>query len=307
MSRVFVCGATGTQGGVIARRLLSHGIPVSFMTRDPSGTQAKALIALGATLCPGTYDEPSAIASALQGCTALFLNFMPSFTDFAEETRHATAITDAALAHGIKHAVYSSSLGIDEIPGLPFWDPNSIAAVFFNAKRTIADMVKDKFEAWSIIRPAKFMSDFLSPRAGMLFPGFAETGVWTSALRPADSVALVDVETIGVFGAAALMEPERFKGREVDVFDQMVKPKDLVAALSKAAGRDLTVEFLPDAEIRERQLKGDVFLTAQQLMRDADTYADIEKVKIWGLPLNTWDQFLEREKERVVETYRATA
>jgi uncharacterized protein YbjT (DUF2867 family) len=300
---VFVCGATGIQGGNVARHLLSHSVAVNFMTRDPSSPSAKALVSLGATLCPGTYDDPSAIAAAMIGCKAVFINFMPSFTDFTEESRHAQAIVDAAKEEGIKRAVYSSSLGLEEIPKLPSWDPNNMAAAFFNSKVQITNMVKENFEEWATIRPAKFMSDFFAPRVNIIFAGLAETGIFTTALRKEDKIPIVDPNTIGAFGAAALMEPEKFKRQDVGVFDQLVTAEELVAGLGKATGRDMAVKFLSDEELDECRKKGDLFKMAQLLMRDSETYADLKKVQAWGIPLTSWDEFLGKEKERVVETY----
>ena len=286
----------------MARHLLSYSIGVHFMTRSPSSAKAQALVSRGATLCPGTYNEPSAVEAAMKGCIAVFMVFMPSFADLSEEARHAGAIVEAARAEGIKQAVYSSSFGIYDLPNLPAWDPNSLPATFLATKVQITDMVKDKFETWSIIRPAKFMSDFLAPSM-MIFAGLAETGVFTTALRPHDKLVLVDPNTIGAFGAAALMEPDKFKGQEVDVFDQLVTSEELTASLAKSANREMSVKFLSDAEVEEYRRKGDIFMMMQLLMRDAEKYADMEKVSSWGIPLNTMENFLESEKARVVEIY----
>src|SRR5919112_903968 len=45
---VVVTGATGRQGGAVARHLLSDDWPVRVVTRRPDGSAARALAALGA-------------------------------------------------------------------------------------------------------------------------------------------------------------------------------------------------------------------------------------------------------------------
>ena len=45
---ILVTGATGTQGGAVARELLDRGYRVRGLTRDPSKAAAQALQALGA-------------------------------------------------------------------------------------------------------------------------------------------------------------------------------------------------------------------------------------------------------------------
>jgi hypothetical protein len=52
---IFVTGATGNQGGAIARQLLADGYKVRAMTRDPSGDKAKALAELGAQMVRGIW------------------------------------------------------------------------------------------------------------------------------------------------------------------------------------------------------------------------------------------------------------
>ena len=72
--KVFVCGITGTQGGAVARRLLSENVAVTALVRDPSSPQAQSIEALGAKLFPGNFDDTSALEQAMAGCTAAFIS-----------------------------------------------------------------------------------------------------------------------------------------------------------------------------------------------------------------------------------------
>jgi uncharacterized protein YbjT (DUF2867 family) len=58
---VLVFGATGTQGGAVARELLVRGIPVRALVRHPGSDRARAL----AELVTGDLDDQSSLASAL--------------------------------------------------------------------------------------------------------------------------------------------------------------------------------------------------------------------------------------------------
>jgi len=51
---ILVSGATGQQGGAVARRLLAAGFPVRALTRDPETPAAQALAARGATWSAAT-------------------------------------------------------------------------------------------------------------------------------------------------------------------------------------------------------------------------------------------------------------
>src|SRR6478672_644551 len=54
---VLVTGATGKQGGAIARQLLKRGYRVKAMTRKPDGEPARELAKLGATIVKGDLDD----------------------------------------------------------------------------------------------------------------------------------------------------------------------------------------------------------------------------------------------------------
>ena len=69
---VLVSGATGNQGGAVARELLAHGYRVRAMTRKPLSDPARALGKLGAELVQGDLDDEASIARALAGAWGTF-------------------------------------------------------------------------------------------------------------------------------------------------------------------------------------------------------------------------------------------
>ena len=62
---VLVAGATGQQGGAVARQLLSRGHKVRALTRKPQGEAAKALASSGAEVVPGDLDDVGSLQSEL--------------------------------------------------------------------------------------------------------------------------------------------------------------------------------------------------------------------------------------------------
>ncbi|PNP79431.1 hypothetical protein FNYG_07266 [Fusarium nygamai] len=61
----FVTGATGTQGGATARELLSAGVKVHALVRDPSSKSAIEIQRLGAQLFPGNFNDISSLKAAI--------------------------------------------------------------------------------------------------------------------------------------------------------------------------------------------------------------------------------------------------
>lgn len=75
-----VTGATGYQGGLTARHLLSQGHQVNAFVRNPSSPAAQALAELSAKLFQGTYNDYASITAATSGVVGVFLNTFPDFT-----------------------------------------------------------------------------------------------------------------------------------------------------------------------------------------------------------------------------------
>ena len=54
---ILVLGATGAQGGAVARHLLAAGWPVRALVRDPSKPAARALAEAGVAVQAGDFDD----------------------------------------------------------------------------------------------------------------------------------------------------------------------------------------------------------------------------------------------------------
>ncbi|EEY14994.1 conserved hypothetical protein [Verticillium alfalfae VaMs.102] len=69
---ITVVGATGNQGGSVARRFLAANFRVRAITRNPSSPAALALAKEGAEVVAADLDDPVALAAALQGANLIF-------------------------------------------------------------------------------------------------------------------------------------------------------------------------------------------------------------------------------------------
>ncbi|KPM36503.1 hypothetical protein AK830_g10066 [Neonectria ditissima] len=304
-TKAFVCGATGTQGGAIARHLRAKTIEVNALARDPTSDKAKSLESLGVKLWHGDYDNKEALAAATIGCTTIFINLMPNLQDLSTEVVWAKNILEAGKAAGAKHVIYSSGFSVGQTEKCKFLDQQSFVAMVLRSKHEIELLVQAAgYEHWTILRPGNFMANYLPPLVRM-YGGLVEQGVWTTAMTAETVLPMVDTETIGRFGAAAILEPERFSGKDVAFADQLMGGDEIIAELSAATGRELKVVYLTDEEIEE-QKGSNIFIGGQLAMRDMSQFVNMDEVKGWGIPLSTFKVFLEREKERVNETYNKT-
>ncbi|WP_205669047.1 NmrA family NAD(P)-binding protein [Amycolatopsis suaedae] len=114
---VLVTGATGRRGGAVASRLLVGGWGVRALTRDPSGPKAWALAARGAEVVQGSLAEPADVERVVKGAYGVFSVQAGPVEPEQDEAALGKELADAALRHGVRHLVYSSTLGADR------WQP----------------------------------------------------------------------------------------------------------------------------------------------------------------------------------------
>ena len=74
---VLVTGATGQQGGPVARTLKSRGHQVLGLTRNPDSPSARELKELGIGVVAGDFNDPPSLVTAAQGVDAVYVMATP--------------------------------------------------------------------------------------------------------------------------------------------------------------------------------------------------------------------------------------
>ncbi len=124
---ITVFGATGQQGGAVARALLAKGYTVRAVTRNPDSPKAKELQAKGAELVQvKNMDDVASLEAAIKGAYGVFLvtNFWGMFaenpeTAYDREIAQGKAAGDLCKKLGVKPLVYSGLPYVKEIMGKP--------------------------------------------------------------------------------------------------------------------------------------------------------------------------------------------
>ncbi|PWY74891.1 NAD dependent epimerase/dehydratase [Aspergillus eucalypticola CBS 122712] len=298
---VFVCGATGTQGGAIAKYLHEKGIKVHTITRTPLSTKSQHLRALGADVIAGDYDNEASLRSSLANCTGLFLNMVPDFQNPDIEVIRGRRLLTLAKEAGVKHVVYSSAFAVNEPHKIRTFTPTGFVGKLLLPKQALENEVRTMgFERWTIMRPGSFMTNFLAPMV-YIYSGLVDKGCWVTAWTKETKIPLVDPMDIGRVGAVALTD-KKFHGKEIEIAGELLTVEEMVKELVKATGRDLKAAYLTEEEIKA-QAAVNPLVEAQLALRDMAQFADLEKTKEWGLDLGTFERFLKRENEKVMKTF----
>ena len=109
---IAVIGATGAQGGGLARAILAdpeRRFGVRAVTRKPDSDKARALSAAGAEVVAADADDPPSLERAFPGVHGAFVvtNFWEHFSP-ERELKQAAAMARATRAAGVAHVVWST-------------------------------------------------------------------------------------------------------------------------------------------------------------------------------------------------------
>jgi uncharacterized protein YbjT (DUF2867 family) len=227
---ILVTGATGTQGGAVARHLLAKGHAVRAMTRKPEGERARELRQAGAEVVHGDLDDPASLSGALDGVWGAFAVQNTWEAGVEGEEQQGKRFAEVAHKKGVKHFVYTSVASAHRQTGIPHFENK------FRVEETLRGL---GFPSWTIIRPVFFMENWASP---WFKPGI-EQGKLAIALKPGTVLQMIAAEDIGAYGTLAFERHEQLKGRAVDIAGAQHTMPETAEILGRAAGRK--VEFAP--------------------------------------------------------------
>jgi uncharacterized protein YbjT (DUF2867 family) len=109
---IAVVGATGAQGGGLARAILndpSSAYTVRALVRDPASDKARVLAAAGAEVVQADIDDPLSLARALDGAYgAFFVTFYWAHLSPEREKIEAATMARAARATRVEHVIWST-------------------------------------------------------------------------------------------------------------------------------------------------------------------------------------------------------
>lgn len=227
---VLVFGATGQQGGAVARALRKAGWGVRAFVRDVDGMKARALAAIGCELFRGDLSDYASIEAATAGAYGVF-SVQPSSgqgaaygVSDAQEIAYGIAVADIAGAAGVRHFVYSSANAVgDRLTGVGHFDSKA------EVERHLASLAM----LVTVIRPSAFMEILTLPGLGL------DQGTLTFFMRPDQAMQFIAVDDIGRIVAAILAEPERFAGQTLEIAGDAITGDDLTAKFSNAADRPI--------------------------------------------------------------------
>jgi uncharacterized protein YbjT (DUF2867 family) len=258
---ILVCGATGSQGGAVARSLLERGFRIRALTRDPQKPEAEALAKQGAEVVQGDMDDRPSVDRALEGAHGVFSvqNFWEAGYD--REVRQGKTVADAAKAAGAEHFVYSSVGSAHRQTGISHFD----------SKWEVEEHVRGLGLPCTVLRPVFFMQNWEMMREPIL------GGTLPQPLDPDKPFQQVAVEDIGAFAAMAFEHQDEWIGREVEVAGDERTMPEIAEAFGRVAGREVGYYQVPWEQFEEQM--GEEYAVMYRWFNEVGYEADVEALR----------------------------
>ena len=251
---IAVTGATGAQGGGLARAILADQdgpFTLRAITRKPDSDKARQLADAGAEVVAADIDDVESLVRSFGGAYGAFCvtNFWEHFSP-ARETRQGGSLAKAAKRAGIKHAIWSTFEDTRE--RVPLGDPRmptlqgKYKVPHFDAKAEANRVFTELGVPTTFLLTSYYWENLISFGAQ---PQRGPDGVLAFTL-PMGRKKLpgVAVEDIGRFAYGVFKAGPEFIGKTVGVAGEHLTGEQMAASLTRALGQEVRHNALsPDA------------------------------------------------------------
>ena len=236
---ILVVGATGTQGGAVARRLHSNGWNVRALSRDAASPKAQALKDLGIHVVEGDTTDRASLGPALDDVYGVFAMATPFEKGMDDEITQGTTLGDAADAAGVTHYVYSSVGGAERDTGIPHFDSK------FAVERHLSTLGF----ALTILRPVFFMENLVTWSTQRSQDGALIIPMPLSAGR---RLAMIAVADIAAFASLSFERPSMYDGLALEIAGDELTLPEAAALIAEQIGEPVTYVQIPFEAVRSQ-------------------------------------------------------
>ncbi|MFX1324695.1 MAG: NmrA/HSCARG family protein [Promethearchaeota archaeon] len=277
---VLVVGATGQQGGTVARKLLEKGHQVRALTRNKESHKAKELEKLGAQIIKGDMGDVLSLQDAMKGVDAVFAMTTPYEKGFNFEIKSGFLLEFAVNTTGVKHFIFSSVASSDQNTKIPH----------FESKYEIESHIQTVDTPYTIIRPVYFMENFSSPWA---LSGIKE-GKISMAMYPDRKLQMISLEDFASMVVFILENREIFLKKTIEIASDEISGKETAEILSRVTGVHIEFRELSYDNISGM---GEDFVKTFKWLNEVGYKVDIETLhkKYTGIGWHTFENWAQKQ------------
>jgi uncharacterized protein YbjT (DUF2867 family) len=307
---IAIVGATGAQGGGLARAILSDPqseFAVRALTRKPDSDQARELARLGAEVVVADLDDLESLRAAFGGAHGAFCvtNFWEHMSP-EKEMAQAKALAQACKAAGIEHAIWSTledtrrkvPLSDERMPTLK----ESYKVPHFDAKGASDDAFRAAGVPTTFLLTSFYWDNLISFGMG---PKPGPDGKLAFVL-PMDDKKLpgISVEDIGKCAYGIFKQGQAFIGKTVGIAGEHLTGAQMAEALGRSLGHPVAHRAVSPETYRSFGFPGaDDLGNMFQYKRDFESEfcgaRDVGLARKLNPELKTFSRWLEDNRGRI--------
>ena len=248
---IAIIGATGAQGGGLARAILNDkngGFTVRAITRNINSEKAKALAEQGAEVVSANLDNLDSLIKAFNGAYGVYCvtNFWEHLSP-EKEIEQAHNMAKAAKAAGVKHAIWSTlddtrkfiPLSDNRMPTLM----GKYKVPHFDGKGESDHFFKDEGVPVTILETVLYWDNFIYFGMG---PKKGPDGKLSITL-PMENKKLpgISAEDIGKCAYGIFKKGSEYIGKTIGIAGEHLTGTQMANAFSKVLGKDVAYNSVP--------------------------------------------------------------
>lgn len=307
---ITVFGATGAQGGGLARAILSDSkseFAVRAVTRDINSDKAKALAAMGAEIVQADLDDPASVQKAMEGAYGAFcVTFFWAHMSAEKEMAEAKTMADAAKATGLKHVIWSTledtrnwvPLDDDRMPTLN----GKYKVPHFDGKGESDHFFTDAGVPTTFLLASFYWDNLIYFGAG---PKKGPDGVLAITFPMKDAkLSGIAAEDIGKCAYGIFKKGTSLVGKRIGIAGGEPTCKEMAASLSKALGQEVKYNAVPASVYRSFGFPGaddlgNMFQFYEEFEDVCTATRDVQYSKELNPDLQSFDQWLAVNAKKI--------
>ncbi len=307
---IAVVGATGAQGGGLARAILDDPdgpFRVRALTRHPDGERARELARRGAEVVAADLDDLDSLRRAFRGAHGAFCvtNFWEHFSP-EKEVAQAANMAQAALDEGVHHVVWSTfedtrdwvPLDDDRMPTLQ----GRYKVAHFDGKAEANREFLDRGVPTTLLLTSFYWDNLIHLGSG---PKRGADGVLALTLPMGDApLPGIAAEDIGRCVYGIFRRGDDDLGRTVGIAGGQPTGAEMAAALGDALGEEVRYHAVPPEVYRGfgfpgAEDMGNMFQFKADFSADYTAARNVDASRALNPRLQTFRDWLDANAERI--------
>jgi uncharacterized protein YbjT (DUF2867 family) len=296
---ILVVGATGRQGGGVARHLLKRGVfNVRCVKRRTDSEPARILEQQGAQIVQADLEDPASLRRAVSGCKGVFgvTNFWEAyFREYDQGVNLIDAVAEAEVAH----------LVLSTLPSAKSMSNGAIKLPHFETKARMEEHAQLRNVPFTFVHVAFYYENFV-----IYFPPRRQPdGSYSFGFPLSDAcLGAVAAEDIGGVVARIFENRADFVDKTVEIIGDEMPAQEYAQIMSRVLKRKITYNHIPRGTYASMGFPGarelaDMFefLRAYTLSRRAH----ITRCRQLFADMHTFEPWLEKNVHKFAGLFEA--